>query len=187
MGICQSKTIVILKGLRAEVACRLFNLIGRSCSLSSFPLTNRCRARSAAVPLSSVGAFYQKYWVFQLFYLHGRRFSSFVGICVRVFTNSVPAVGSRRLGIGTEMPPRGAEPAPSITQSLWAGRISLPQSGELTMIKHVGEPLQGPRSQLLHQVLYIWIQHPFLGKGFPLYSLRSAPVTRPVPNERGRP
>lgn len=34
----------------------------------------------------------------------------------------------------------------------------------LMMLKHVGESLQRPRSQLLHQIFYFWIQHLVLGK-----------------------
>lgn len=32
------------------------------------------------------------------------------------------------------------------------------------MLQHVGPSLQRPRSQLLHQVLHLRIQHPLLGK-----------------------
>lgn len=38
-----------------------------------------------------------------------------------------------------------------------AGRVSSTHD-------HVGESLQRPRSQLLHQILHLWIQHPVLGE-----------------------
>lgn len=45
-----------------------------------------------------------------------------------------------------------------------AGRVFPPRDTAPTMLKHVGESLQRPRSQLLHQILHFWIQHPVLGK-----------------------
>lgn len=49
-----------------------------------------------------------------------------------------------------------------------AGRGFFPsrRDTEPMMLKHVGESLQGPGSQLLHQILHFWIQHPVLGKMF---------------------
>lgn len=47
-----------------------------------------------------------------------------------------------------------------------AGRVFSPSRRDTApmMLKHVGESLQRPRSQLLHQILHFWIQHPVLGK-----------------------
>ena len=60
--------------------------------------------------------------------------------------------------------PGAAEPVPSRTQKpVEAGRVSSSPSA-LMMLKHVGESLQRPRSQLLHQILHFRIQHPVLGK-----------------------
>lgn len=50
---------------------------------------------------------------------------------------------------------------------------------EPMMLKHVGESLQGPGSQLLHQILHFWIQHPVLGKmlSFIIVDANAAPLS----------
>lgn len=52
-----------------------------------------------------------------------------------------------------------------------AGRGFFPSLRDIEpmMLKHVGESFQRPGSQLLHQILHFWIQHPVLGKMFFFY------------------
>lgn len=82
--------------------------------------------------------------------------------------------------------PKPAHPEEGREAGGEAGRaVPLSSSETPMMLKHVGEPLQRPRSQLLHQILHLRIQHPVLGEVFSARTMRRearlAPAPAPAP------
>lgn len=86
--------------------------------------------------------------------------------------------------------PKPAHPEEGREAGGEAGRAVPPSSSETPMmLKHVGEPLQRPRSQLLHQILHLRIQHPLLGEVSSARTMRRearlAPAPAPASAPRG--